>query len=731
MNHPSEECSELDELMLDPQVPQTQPPHSLSYEEGELCLLQGIDIQPPTQLGSDVHTGPLPFTSMLVPSPLADINTTFVDQYVDLEFNAMDGVEQLSCNIEQVEFSTIDTWPSLSFDATYDPPSQASATIAQNNNIHNPHFDPFWSNEWSFQDLGGEHIFDNGVEIGPPCNLETGQFEQPIDDNNQFLCPPLDFQTHYNDQNQDDGIGETHAHSQGLLIDATSLSSNPMTILNASAVADTTVATQIPKEPLPCQSELDPDQQGTQSILSTVSGSAAQELCSNSHLSLVATGKRKRLPVEAAAAPPNSFGPVRPVTLPPLRRGGRKGPLSAQERQARNAMRNRGVAAAGILLSILDKAVGIDPPTSDHVTQIVNAQPDPTAYHQHPILIPPPSKHEGHSLDLNYYSMFCVLSKFEFTSWENPRLSSVPDEEAADMGLMILNILVSITRRRLEQQLFHWLQFKVNKLYTLTPSQLSHTATLLLRLLIFGDEKFHWILGENENQPMSLADRSQRRLVRQALFSYLKMVIDKLPEWSDFWNEQAETFILTNPQLLRLSFSDMETSNKRLSRMKSCLKQSLDSYEVFREVFKDSKDTSEISDEKFTTLIKDLADGSYAMRTIRGAIQRQQDFHQKKVREKVQLADSALRTCVDASKRSLISVFKRILVWLEDEIEASINSQQQILQCLEGLSNFSEGAAVEINFLESIEVPVLPMEAVDMFSEALEFIVQSSEGDID
>lgn len=72
-------------------------------------------------------------------------------------------------------------------------------------------------------------------------------------------------------------------------------------------------------------------------------------------------------------------------------------------------------------------------------------------------------------------------------SWNNP-LSSVPDEEATDIGIKALHILTWITKRRLEQKLFHRLQGCVNKLNTLSSSQLSFTATLILRVLTFGNQ---------------------------------------------------------------------------------------------------------------------------------------------------------------------------------------------------------------------------------------------------
>lgn len=83
--------------------------------------------------------------------------------------------------------------------------------------------------------------------------------------------------------------------------------------------------------------------------------------------------------------------------------------------------------------------------------------------------------------------MFCALSEFEFMSWNNP-LSRVPDKEATDIGCKALHILTWVTKRRLEQKLFHRLQGCVNKLNKLSSSQLSFTAILILRVLTFGNQ---------------------------------------------------------------------------------------------------------------------------------------------------------------------------------------------------------------------------------------------------
>jgi hypothetical protein len=72
-------------------------------------------------------------------------------------------------------------------------------------------------------------------------------------------------------------------------------------------------------------------------------------------------------------------------------------------------------------------------------------------------------------------------------------MSHVPDEEATDVGCKTLHILTWITKRRLEQILFQRLQGNVNKLNTLSSSQLSFTAGLILRVITLGNQLIHLV----------------------------------------------------------------------------------------------------------------------------------------------------------------------------------------------------------------------------------------------
>lgn len=60
-------------------------------------------------------------------------------------------------------------------------------------------------------------------------------------------------------------------------------------------------------------------------------------------VSMADASQHQESPLAAGAQPRRVFGPARPVTLPPARKGGRKGPLSLYEREMRRKARKQGV----------------------------------------------------------------------------------------------------------------------------------------------------------------------------------------------------------------------------------------------------------------------------------------------------------------------------------------------------------------------------------------------------
>ncbi|KAM5515602.1 hypothetical protein FOXYSP1_02553 [Fusarium oxysporum f. sp. phaseoli] len=596
---PSEEPSELTELILNPEITEAPLPGSLINEEAGHRILQEIDTQAPIDLGCDTYNMPSMSTSMLAALPLAEIELDFSNQDVAFgldwpQNNTMDNVGQLDLDIQHEETNATGTWPLYSFDPDYEPPLQPFVTMPQSESIETSNLDTFLSDIWLFQGPVGDQALGDYIETEASSSGETGQFEGSNNALNQVWRPSLDWPTGFNNPDQNIGIGEILADSTHHSNDAI-WSSDLLNILDASSQANTNAAAQIPHGALSHQNGPKVDGNSAQSILSVPSGAPTQELHPHSEPSLAAPRAEMYLPVATEALPMGTLGPVRPVTLPPLRRGGKKGPLSAQERQNRKecfgglpcepclhlskatlwispcavanffdivklqpyflgsksqqktvenldivtvvkagllvfALGGSGAdgkiqaqtfppyktyalvnwaAAANILTSLLEKATDNDATMFDHLSQVADVQPEPSSWHEHPILLPVPPQYQEKGKDLDKYLLFCALPEFEFMSWKNP-MSHVPDEEATDVGCKTLHILTWITKRRLEQKLFQRLQGYLNKLNTLSSSQLSFTATLILRVITFGNQLAHLEFADEDTEQIPSADLSQR-----------------------------------------------------------------------------------------------------------------------------------------------------------------------------------------------------------------------------
>ncbi|KAF4436966.1 hypothetical protein F53441_13148 [Fusarium austroafricanum] len=767
-----------------------------SEEPSELTELE------PTDPGIDTYNMPLMSTSMPAALPLAEIEFDFSNQDVGFgvdwpQNNTMENVSQIDLDTQQEETNTTGTWPSYTFDPNHELPLQPFVTMPQSESIETSNLDTFLSDMWPFQGTVGDLALGNCIETGASSSAETGQLEGPNNDHNQVWRPSLDWSTDFNNPDHNISVGEILADSTHHSNDAV-WPSDLLEILDASSQANTTIAAQIPHDTLSHQDGPSFDGKSAQYILSVPSGASTQELHSHSDPSWAASRAEMHLPVATAAIPLATFGPVRPVTLPPLRRGGKKGPFSAQERQTRKecfgglpcepclhlskatlwispcAVANfvdivklqpyflgsksqqktlenlddvmvvkagllvfglgdsgadgkiqaqtfppykiyalvNWAAAADILTTLLEKAADNDAPMSDHLSQIANVHPEPSSWHQHPILVP------------DRYSLFCALPEFKFVSWKNP-MFSVPDEEAADLGYKILHILTWITKRRLEQKLFQQLQDYVNKLNTLSSSWLSFIATLILRVITFGNQLAHSELADTEQTPS--ADLPQRHQVRQSLFCYLKIVIDKLPAWSDFWKRQTEHIVPITPEILRLSLSDLEIYDKKLLRIGSCAKQSFEWYEIFGEISEEAESTPEADDMHLARFFNNLVDVSYVKGTIKAVIPKLDQFLRAGIRKPLESIEDAIATGI-SSHLPMILTIKELLVQAEEETEGFLKSLKEVEQRLEDFLRANADITTELDLIGSISVPFIPPQVVDKCSDLLDKILGSAEG---
>ncbi|KAG4259283.1 hypothetical protein FPRO03_12959 [Fusarium proliferatum] len=709
----SEEPSELTELILNPEITEAPLPGSLINEEAGHRILQEIDTQAPTDLDCDTYNMPSIPTSMLAALPLAGIELDFSNQDVAFgldsqQNNTMDNVGQLDLDIQHEETNATDTWPLYSFDPDYELPLQPLVTMPQRESIETSDLDTFLSDIWLFQGSVGNQALGDYIETEASSSGVTGQFEGSNNSLNQVWRPSLDWPIGFNNPDQNISIGEILADSTLHSNDAV-WSSDLLNILDASSQTNTNAAAQIPHGSLSHQNGPKFDGNSAQPILSVPSGAPIQELHPQSEPSLAAPRAEMYLPVATEAIPMGTLGPVRPVTLPPLRKGGKKGRLSAQERQNRKecfgglpcepclhlskatlwispcAVANffdivklqpyflgsksqqktvenldiatvvkagllvfglsgsgadgkiqaqtfppyktyalvNWAAAANILTSLLEKATDNDAPMFDHLSQVANVQPEPSSWHEHPILVPVPPQYQEKGKDLPAVTYGNI----------NPKSNNIW-KSTCPFG---------IRRRR----------YRANTV----GGSLSKAST-----------------------------------------------------WSDFWKEQTEHIVPITPEILMLSLSDLEIYDKRLLGMSSCLKQSLKWYENFGAIFEEAEITPETDDMHLARIFSSLVDGSYT-----------------KIREPLESIENAIGQGISPSHLAIILHIKELLVQAEEEFEDLLKSLKKVEQRLEGFSRAETDITTKFDLIGSISAPSIPAEAVDLCSEILNEIMGSAE----
>lgn len=284
---------------------------------------------------------------MLADLPLAEIDFDFSNQDVGFELdwpqdNTMDNMSQLDLDVQQEETDASGSWPLDAFDLNHELSLQPFATMPQSNSIETSNLDTFLIDMWPIEGPIGDQVLADSIEMGASSSAETGQFEWLNTSLNEFWSPSVDWSTEFNNPDQNISIGEITADSTHLSNDAL-WSSDLLNLFDASSHASTNLGAQTSHDTLSHQDVPNFDGKSAQPVLYVTSGAPTQEFYPHSEPPLATPIAETHLPIATAALPMGTLGPVRPVTLPPLRRGGKKGPLSAQERQARKKVRRLGV----------------------------------------------------------------------------------------------------------------------------------------------------------------------------------------------------------------------------------------------------------------------------------------------------------------------------------------------------------------------------------------------------
>ncbi|RFN52689.1 hypothetical protein FIE12Z_3032 [Fusarium flagelliforme] len=719
MEYPAEDSFELTEPVLTSKISETLPPGSLSNDEEGLGNLLDIDTQAATNLGYDTYNMPFMSTSMVAALPPAEINFDFSNHDVDFgvdwpQNETMDNESQFDLTIQQDETDAAGTWPFYAFDPGHEPLFQPSLTMPQRESTEAFDFDTFFSGMSPFQGPVGDQALGNCIETGAFSGAETAQLEGSNNALNQHWHPLSDWLTDFNNPHQNITIGEIPADSTLHSNDAI-WSLDLRDILDASSEGNTNVAPRNPHDTLSHQNGPTFDGESARPILSVPSGAPTQELHPHLEPSLAAPIAEMHLSVAGAAPPMGSFRPVRPVTLPPLRRGGNKGPLSAQERRARKEC--IGGLPCEPCLRLSKATLWISPCAVANFHDIVKLHPY--------FLRSEAQQNTLQNLDKGTVAKACRLV---FTLW-----ASGADRRIQVLTLAPYNYCALVNWAAAADILVSMLE-KANENDRPMTEHLSQIADLQSepsswhqQPILIPDPTQNQQNGENmpavvySNTDVKSAD------VWKSTFIF---VIDKLPAWSDFWKEQTERIVPISPEMLRLSLSDLEVHDKRLWRMRCCYEQSYKFYETFGDIFEEAENTLEpddMDDMQLARFIGSLVDGSYVSGAIKAVIPTMDQFYQTKIREPLESIESAIAKGISPSHLSIIVTSKELLLKAEKEVEAFLKGLKEVAQRWDGSSRGDADITAEFDLIDSIPFTSISTEDVATCSDVLGSILGSAE----
>lgn len=223
----------------------------------------------------------------------------------------------------QNDANPISSWPLSDFTATQGLLPETSAMGFQSDIFANQGSDALLSTVWPLQGPGDVPFLGYNVETG-----------------DQMPFSSLGLLEDTGTLGESSSINQISAHNTHSLSDA-NWSPNLLNTLENPLLANATAVSESLHDTSPQQSMAIFDGQSTMPIQSTSFQAPAQGLRSDAPPVSATPTQQANLSV-ARKMQATTFGPLR-QSLPPARRGGRRGPLSAAERQARKEARKRGV----------------------------------------------------------------------------------------------------------------------------------------------------------------------------------------------------------------------------------------------------------------------------------------------------------------------------------------------------------------------------------------------------
>lgn len=181
-----------------------------------------------------------------------------------------------------------------------------------------------------------------------------------------------------------------------------------------------------------------------------------------------------------------------------------------------------------------------------------------------------------------------------------------------------------------------------------------------------------------------------------ALFCYLRITIDRLPAWSDFWKEQKEALIPITPDMLRTSHADLNSFDQRNFKIVDRFKRWMDWHRDLpkpREWRDDNQDTADTDTTAVWTLLQKVAQGSHFIDEIKDILESLTGYYKPRFQAILELIDGPPDIRVEFFSPDTIRAVKQHTdrrIQIEQDL-------QGILERLESCSNIDEDVVADLD----------------------------------
>jgi len=185
-------------------------------------------------------------------------------------------------------------------------------------------------------------------------------------------------------------------------------------------------------------------------------------------------------------------------------------------------------------------------------------------------------------------------------------------------------------------------------------------------------------------------DRQSR--IRTALFVYLRIALDKLPAWCNFWQIRQDALLLKTPEGLKTALTSLHTLD---TQTKCDISTIISRFNRLKERTKDLKKKQGWSSEdqsntnpgkaELWKILSELMSGFYLRAEIEDIVEDLTVFYEPRFQAVIDLYEEVLVESCFSDERSAfkhqMAIMKEIRQWFKDELEKRPMFEEDISAC--------------------------------------------------